>query len=66
MKHVHKYQAISHQTINPQLIDLGIHSAELRRCSKCQKEMMFMLIKKGEWIPVFEDRESDEKDILLA
>lgn len=66
MKHVHKYEPISHHGINPELMKLGLQSAEVRKCPKCQKEMIFVSTKKGDWFPVLDDRESEEQDILLA
>jgi hypothetical protein len=66
MKHVHKYETISHHGITSELMDLGIKAAEIRKCKKCQKEMPFVLTHKGEWVPLFDDMESDDQDILLA
>lgn len=66
MKHVHKYETISHHGITSELMDLGIKAAEIRKCKKCQKEMPFVLIQKGEWVPLFDEMESNERDILLA
>lgn len=66
MKHVHKYETLSHQGIPSELLKLGIQAAEIRKCKGCHKEMPFLQTKKGEWIPLFDDRQSDEQDILLA
>jgi len=66
MKHIHKYETISHHGISSELMELGIQAAEIRKCTKCQKEITFLLTKKGQWVPLFADREADEQDILLA
>lgn len=66
MKHVHAYETLSHYGISSELMELGIQSGEMRRCSECRKEMPFVRIKKGGWIPLFDDRQGDEQDILLA
>ncbi len=66
MKHVHKYETVSHHGITSEVMDLGIKAAEIRRCKKCNKEMPFVLIHKDKWVPLFDERESNEKDILLA
>jgi hypothetical protein len=66
MKHEHKYESLSHHGVSSELTDLGIEAAEMRKCSKCGKEMPFLLTRKHVWIPLFKDRESDERDILLA
>ena len=66
MKHVHKYETISHHGITSELMDLGIKAAEIRKCKKCQHEMPFVLTPKGGWVPLFDDREADDQDILMA
>ncbi|MBI4684586.1 MAG: hypothetical protein HY755_05260 [Nitrospirae bacterium] len=66
MKHVHKYESISHHSITSELMELGIEAAEIRRCKTCQKEIPFLLTRKGKWHPLFQDAESNEQDILLA
>ncbi len=66
MKHIHKYEPVSHHGIRSELIELGLQAAEIRRCSKCHKEMTFVQTKKGEWIPLIDERETDEQDILMA
>ncbi|MFA4830388.1 MAG: hypothetical protein WC855_03140 [Thermodesulfovibrionales bacterium] len=65
MKHKHTYETISHHSPTPGTIKLGIKAAELRRCTACKKEMTFILTKEG-WFPLFEDKEADKQDILLA
>ena len=64
--HEHKYETASHHGITSELMELGLESAEVRKCSKCHKEMIFVLTKKGEWFPVIDDRAAEDKDILLA
>lgn len=44
---------------------LGIKAAEIRKCKTCQVEMTFVLTKDG-WVQLFEDKEPDERDVLLA
>lgn len=66
MKHVHRYEPIAHPGVTSEVRDLGIQGAELRKCKTCQKEMPFVLIKKGTWVPLFDEREGSEQDILLA
>ena len=66
MKHDHKYEPISHHGVTSELMELGLQSAEIRQCTKCQKEMVFVQTRKGEWFPVIDDRHSQDQDILLA
>lgn len=63
--HVHEYETVSHPVPSPGARSLGITSAEIRKCRKCQKEMPFILTK-DRWIALFEDPDVDEKEILLA
>jgi hypothetical protein len=68
--HVHKYETILHHGVTYELTELGVESAELRRCSECQKETVFVMInkgaKKGEWFPVIDETTTPDTDILLA
>jgi hypothetical protein len=66
MKHVHKYEPLSHHGISPELAKLGLEAAEIRKCKKCGQEMPFLLTKKGAWVPLFEEAEGDQQDILMA
>ncbi len=66
MKHVHRYETEAHLGINPELNELGIQSAEIRKCRVCHKEITFVQTRKGDWLPLLDDREADEQDILLA
>ncbi len=66
MKHVHKYEPVLHQRVAPDLAKSGIEAAELRKCRECGKEMPFLLTKKGVWVQLFEEKEPEEQDILLA
>jgi len=36
------------------------------KCKKCGKEMPFLLTRRGDWIPLFAEVETDQQDILLA
>jgi hypothetical protein len=65
MKHAHDYGTISHPAPSQDARGIGIKSAEIRQCSKCRKVMPFVLIQ-DKWVPLFEDPESDDQDILLA
>lgn len=66
MKHVHEYETVSHHGISPELMEMGIHAAEVRRCTTCHQEVPFLQIRKGLWVPLFYDREQDTQDILMA
>lgn len=66
MKHTHKYETVSHKGITSEAMGIGIQAAEIRKCNKCNREMIFLQTRKGEWIPLFDERESEQKDILLA
>ncbi len=66
MNHVHKYESVSHHGISTELMEFGIEAAEMRRCKKCGKEMPFLLTKRGVWVSLFADGETDHQDILLA
>jgi len=66
MNHVHKYESVSHHGISTELMEFGIEAAEMRRCKKCGKEMPFLLTKRGVWISLFAEGETDQQDILLA
>jgi hypothetical protein len=66
MNHIHKYETLSRHGIPSELMEFGIEAAELRKCKKCGKEMPFLLTKKGDWVPLFQDGETDQQDILLA
>lgn len=63
--HVHEYEAISHPVPSAGARSIGIKAAEIRRCSRCQKEMPFILTK-DRWVALFEDPDVDEQEILLA
>lgn len=63
--HRHDYEPVFHPTLTPRARELGIKAAEVRKCKSCQREMPFVSTD-GEWFPLFEDREYDERDILLA
>jgi hypothetical protein len=65
MKHKHDYEPVYHPSLAPGARELGIKAAEIRKCKTCQKEMPFVLVK-DDWFPLFEDREYDERDILMA
>jgi hypothetical protein len=66
MTHKHKYEALSHHGISSEIMELGIQAAEIRKCKSCDKETVFVLTKKDQWVPLFDEGESEEKDILLA
>jgi len=66
MNHVHKYESVSHHGISTELMEFGIKAAEIRKCKKCGKEMPFLLTKRGDWVALFAEGETDQQDILLA
>jgi hypothetical protein len=66
MKHAHKYVPLVHQRVASELAKSGIEAAELRKCGECGKEMPFLLTKKGVWVQLFEEIDTEEQDILLA
>ncbi len=65
MGHKHEFEAYFHPYVTDKARGLGIKSVELRKCKGCGKEMTVVLTDK-EWFPLFEYRDSDEQDILLA
>ena len=66
MNHVHKYESDSHHGISTELMEFGIEAAEIRKCKKCGKKMPFLLTKRGDWVALFAEVETDQQDILLA
>ncbi len=66
MKHIHQYKTHLHQRLSKELANSGIEAAEIRRCRECDREMPFVMTRKGTWLPLFEESSSDEQDILLA
>jgi len=66
MKHVHKYEPLVHERVSAELAKAGIEAAELRKCRECGKEMPFLMTKKGIWVQLFEEKGSEEEDILMA
>ncbi len=65
MEHRHEYETASRPAVSPEARELGVRGTELRKCKTCGKVMPFVLIQEN-WIPLFEDIETGEKDILLA
>ena len=65
MDHKHKYEAISHPNLSPEVSGLGLRAGEMRKCQKCEKVMPFVQTAGG-WVPLFEERDADGRDILLA
>jgi hypothetical protein len=66
MLHKHKYETFYHPTVSSEAMELGIKGIEVRRCSICNKEMPFLLIKGNKWIPLFKEEKAHDEDILLA
>lgn len=66
MRHLHTYEPLVHRRISPELLKSGLESAEIRKCTECGKEMPFVLTARGSWVPLFEEMDADEQDILLA
>jgi hypothetical protein len=65
MKHRHEYEAVFHPNLAAEMKLLGIKAAEIRKCKTCQREMTFVLTRDG-WVQLFEEKESDVRDVLLA
>jgi hypothetical protein len=65
MKHRHEYETVYRPGVSSEVGALGIKAAELRKCKTCDKEMTFVRIG-DEWVPLFEEKEAGEQDILLA
>lgn len=66
MNHEHSYEPLSHHGITSEVMELGIHAAEVRKCAACGKQAVFVQTKKGKWVPLFDEREAEGKDILMA
>jgi hypothetical protein len=64
-EHHHDYEAYYHPNVTPKARELGIKAVELRKCKLCDKELTFILTD-TDWFPLFEYKEADEQDILLA
>jgi hypothetical protein len=64
-EHNHNYEAYYHPNLSPKARELGIKAVELRKCTLCDKELTFILTD-SEWFPLFEYKEANEQDILLA
>jgi len=65
MDHKHDYETVNRPSVTPEVGSLGIRSAELRKCRICEHEMPFVETKNG-WFPLYEEKEAEEQDILLA
>ena len=65
MKHKHEFESVYHPTPSAEVKDHGILAVEVRRCKGCRTEVPFVLIK-NKWLPLFEDKGSNDQDILLA
>jgi hypothetical protein len=66
MDHKHTYETQSHHGVSPELMEIGVHAAEIRKCTVCGQEMPFLQIRKNQWVPLFFERQLDSQDILLA
>jgi len=65
MAHTHDYQTIERHAVSLEAGELGIESAETRKCSQCGEETVFLL-SHGNWLPLYEKSTLTEKDIMLA
>jgi len=65
MEHKHEYEAYYHPVVSEEAKELGIKAVELRKCTKCDKEMTFIRAD-DDWVPLFEYKEGDKQDILMA
>ncbi len=64
-KHVHKFETVTHRGVSNQARGNGIQAADIRKCEKCGYEAIYLMNKKGEWFPLFEE-DLTEGEILLA
>ena len=64
--HVHKYETKSHHGITAELTELGLQSAEIRKCADCGKTALFVVTKRGKEYPVIDERSGEDGEILLA
>lgn len=65
-RHTHNFETITHRGITDEARENGIQAAEIRSCKRCKLEAIFLMNKRGEWFPLFEGEEANERDILLA
>lgn len=65
-RHIHTFETVTHHGVSDEARENGIQAAEVRRCKKCEKEVLFLENKKGLWFPLFEEEGSNEREILLA
>lgn len=65
MGHNHDFETIEKMNISKQARDNGIEGAEVRKCKGCDHEAIFLKAN-GKWIPMLDEGEQSEKDILLA
>ncbi|GAB4488741.1 MAG: hypothetical protein OHK006_19540 [Thermodesulfovibrionales bacterium] len=63
--HTHTFVPIAHPSLSAEAKTLGIMAAEVRKCSVCDKQTTYIQLR-GTWVPLFEEAEADEQDILLA
>jgi hypothetical protein len=65
MKHVHEYESTYHRSPSPEAKALGIDAVEVKKCKTCSYETINIVTKKGAF-PLFEARDAEDQDILLA
>jgi len=65
MAHTHDYQTIERHAVSNEAGEIGIESAEIRKCSQCGEEAIFLL-SHGKWLPLYDNSTLTEKDIMLA
>jgi len=65
MDHEHSYDSQIRLALSAGARNSGIEEAETRKCSACGRETVFIKAQ-GQWVPLTEETERSEQDILLA
>lgn len=65
MDHKHDYETLARLPLSSGARKAGIEEAETRRCSACGRETTFIKAH-GAWMPLLDESERSEQDILLA
>lgn len=65
MSHNHEYDTIERHAVSAEARENGMAAAESRKCKGCGHVAIFVQCHDN-WLPLFDDTETSEKDILLA